>query len=89
VGILDVRATFESHDGALIEIAFTGVGDLGEDGYQKFLRQELSPSLQLRVAARFRTAHPDYEWLNRVQCIGVGEISMAPLKVRFDIYAIR
>ena len=89
VGILDVRATFESHDGALIEIAFTGVGDLGQDGYQKFLRQELPLSLQLRVAARFRTAHPDYEWLNRVQCIGVGEINMAPLKVRFDIYAMR
>ena len=89
VGILDVRATFESHDGALIETAFTGVGDLGEDGYQKFLRQELPLSLQLRVAPRFRTAHPDYEWLNRVQCIGVGEIKMEPLEVRFDIYAMR
>ena len=89
VGILDVRATFESHDGALIETAFTGVGDLGEDGYQKFLRQELPLSLQLRVAPRFRTAHPDYEWLNRVQCIGVGEINMEPLEVRFDIYAMR
>jgi hypothetical protein len=88
VGILDVRATFESHDGALIEIAFTGIGDLGEDGYQKFLRQELTRSLQLRVAPRFRTAHPDYEWLNRVQCIGVGEINMEPLEVRFDIYAM-
>ena len=89
VSILDVRATFESHDGALIETAFTGVGDLGENGYQKFLRQELPLSLQLRVAPRFRTAHPDYEWLNRVQCIGVGEINMEPLEVRFDIYAMR
>ena len=61
VGILDVRATFESHDGASIEIAFSGVGDSGQDGYQKFLRQELPLSLQLRIAPRFRTAHPDYE----------------------------
>ncbi len=37
VGILDVRATIESDDGALIYLAYTGVGDLGEDGYQNFL----------------------------------------------------
>ena len=43
VGILDVRATLESDDGALIYIAYTGVGDLGEDGYQKFLRGEFLP----------------------------------------------
>jgi hypothetical protein len=89
VGILDVRATLESHDGALIEIAYTGVGDFGEDGYQKFLRQELPPSVQLRVAPRFRTAHPNYQWLNRVQCIGVGEVDMGSLEVRYDIYALR
>ena len=32
VGILDVRGTLESDDGALIYMAYTGVGDLGEDG---------------------------------------------------------
>ena len=44
VGILDVRATLESDDGALIYIAYTGVGDLGEDGYQKFTRRCTGPA---------------------------------------------
>ena len=37
VGILDVRTTLESHDGALIDVSYNGVGDLGSNGYQNFL----------------------------------------------------
>ena len=33
VAILDVRTTLESHDGALIAITYSGVTDLGNDGY--------------------------------------------------------
>ena len=89
MGILDVRATFESHDGALIDAAYTGVADLGEDGYQKFLRQDLPRIVQLRIAPRFRTVHPSYQRLNRVQCIGIGEVDMERLEVRYDVYAVR
>ena len=88
VGILDVRATLESHDGALIETAYTGVADMGVDGFQKFLNQELPTVLQLRVAPQFRTAHAAYEWLNRVQCVGIGQVDMGPLEVSYDIYAL-
>ena len=35
VSILDVRATIETQDEALIYSSYTGVGDLGEDGYDK------------------------------------------------------
>jgi hypothetical protein len=44
IGMLDVRATIESHDGALIYITYTGVIDLGEDGYQQFLQGAPVPS---------------------------------------------
>ena len=45
VAVLDVRTTLESHDGAVIAIAYSGVSDLGEDGYQRFLegRAEAGP----------------------------------------------
>jgi Protein of unknown function (DUF3237) len=42
IGFLDVRATIETHDHALIFVAYTGVGDLGEDGYHKFLQGALA-----------------------------------------------
>ncbi len=84
-----MRATYESHDGALIDAAYTGVADLGEEGYQKFLRQELPRTVQARIVPRFRTAHPAYQWLNRVQCIGIEEVDMERLEVRCDVYALR
>jgi Protein of unknown function (DUF3237) len=38
--LVDVRGALESHDGALIDITYTGVMDLGPDGYGKFLNGE-------------------------------------------------
>ena len=44
VGILDVRATIETQEEeALIYSSYTGVGDLGEDGYDKFSCRENRP----------------------------------------------
>lgn len=88
VCVLDVRATVETHDGALIYVAYSGVADFGEDGYQRFLRGELPAVLAIRVAPRFSTAHPDYLWVNRLQCIGIGEFHSATNSVDYDIYAL-
>lgn len=89
VGILDIRATIATDDGALIYTACTGVTDAGEDGYERFLRQDLPPVLQTWIAPRYSTAHPDYRWLNRLQCVGFGEVNVQRLEVRFDIYALK
>lgn len=89
VALLDVRTTLESQDGALIAIAYTGVGDLGEDGYQRFLEGKLPARLALRVVPRCQTAHPDYLWLNRVQCLGIGEVDLERSYVSYDVYAVR
>lgn len=90
VSLLDVRITIETDDGALIGASYTGVADLGEDGYQKFLAGDPPPSvLPLRVVPRFQTSHPAYAWLNRVQCLGIGEAYLARNEVRYDVYAVR
>jgi hypothetical protein len=89
VGILDARATFETEDGALIYTTYSGVLDLGEDGYHKFLRQEMPAYIQLRIAPRYYTAHHEYKWLNRVQCLGIGQADMERSEVHYDIYAVR
>jgi hypothetical protein len=89
VGIVDVRATIETHDHALIYLSYTGVGDLGEDGQQKFLQGIFPPKAQVRIALRFQSAHPAYKWLNRLQCVGIGEADLQHLEVSYDIYALR
>jgi len=87
VGILDVRATMQTHDGALIYTQIMGVLDLGSDGYDKFLQGDLPAKVFIRAVPRFQTAHPDYLWLNRLQCLNVGEIDTAAGIVKYDVYS--
>ncbi|MEM6253564.1 MAG: DUF3237 domain-containing protein [Cyanobacteria bacterium P01_D01_bin.156] len=89
VGITDVRGTIETEDGALIYITYTGVLELGEDGYQKVLEGKLPTNAKIRSAPRFQTAHPDYLWLNRIQAISVAEIDLTTFIADFDVYAVR
>jgi hypothetical protein len=89
VASLDVRSTFETHDGALILVTYQGVVDFGEDGHDMFLRGELPPAVRLRTAPRFVTSHPAYAWLNRLFCLGIGEYRAASNEATYDVYAVR
>ena len=89
IGMLDVRTTFETADGALIDVAYRGIGDLGNDGYEKFLRGELPKKLSLRTGPSMRTAHPDYQWVHRLHCMAVGEVDLERFEVSYDVYAVR
>jgi hypothetical protein len=87
IGIVDVRATMEMHDGALVYVAYTGVLDPGPNGYDSFLNGTLPPKFPIRTAPRFQTAHPGYTWMNRVQAYAVGEVDLANALVSYDVYA--
>ncbi|MES1945529.1 hypothetical protein PC39_15479 [Salinisphaera sp. PC39] len=89
VGVLDVRATIETPDEALIYVAYNGVAELGEDGYEKFLAGETPERFPLRTAPRLYSAHPDYQWVNRLQFISVGEADLSRFEVHYDVYALR
>jgi hypothetical protein len=89
IGVLDVRATMELEDGGLIYTTYGGVADFGPDGYQKFLEGNPPALVRLRITPRYYTGHSDYLWLNRLQCIGVGEVDMKQLRVTYDIYAVQ
>jgi hypothetical protein len=89
VGILDVRATVETDDGALIYTNYQGVGDAGEDGYQRFLEGTPPSRIPLRVVARPLTSHPDHPWLNRLQCVKIGEADLENWVVSYDVYALK
>lgn len=89
VAVVDVRATLETHDGALALVQYQGVIDLGPDGHDEFLRGEAPEVMRIRIAPRFCTGHPAYQWLNRLQCPGVGEYHPASRAARYDVYAVR
>jgi hypothetical protein len=37
------------------------------------------------VVPRFQTANPDYQWLNRLQCVGIGEVNLESLGISYDV----
>ena len=89
IAVLDVRTTFETDDGALILVTYGGLADLGPDGYDRFLRGDLPPTVPLRISPKFSTSHPAYAWLNRIHSLGVGEYRAASNAASYDVYAVK
>jgi hypothetical protein len=89
VGTVNVQATLETRTGARIYARYGGLFDLGPDGYARALRDDFDPLPPVVVTPVYTTADPQFEWLNRAQCIGVGRIDMSVLRFEFDVYVIR
>jgi hypothetical protein len=89
IAVMDVRATLETYDGALLYVSYPGYFELGENGYQDFLAQRWPRKAPTRTTPQFDAAHPNYRWLNRVQCLGIGEVRMDELVYTYDLYAVR
>jgi hypothetical protein len=60
----------------------------GDRWGSKFLAGEMPATFRVRTAPRFQTGHPGYAWLNRLQCLGVGEADLNSAKVTYDVYAV-
>jgi hypothetical protein len=87
--ILNVRATIETHDGALLYLTYTGVGEAGGDGYQRFLEGNPPSTFPIRAVPRVITSHPDYVWINRLQCVNIGIGDLENGFAAYDVYALR
>jgi hypothetical protein len=64
VGSLDVRMTLATHDGANVLVQYRGRMDLTNG----------PGSSPIYVAPLFETGDARYEWLNRIQALGKGEL---------------
>jgi len=89
IGVLDVKATAETNDGALLYITYSGIIDLGSTGYQDFLAGKPPASgTAIRISPKVSTSHPNYLWLNRLHCVGVGGAFLERSEVAYDVYAV-
>ena len=43
----------------------------------------------MRVPARFLKVHPESVWLNRLQCLAIGEFDSENTRAGWDVYAVR
>lgn len=76
IGLMDVRFTIETDDGALIYVSYGG-------------RVDLSTGLEgaiVYTAPRFETGDERYAWLNKIQAVAKGVISEGVL--RYELYEL-
>jgi hypothetical protein len=88
VALPNVRTTWETPEGALLFGEYSGVFDLGENGYDNALRDQFPNLPAVQLAPRFVTSDPRYLWLNRLQCVGIGQVDMDRLLVQYDLHAV-
>src|SRR3546814_2148794 len=77
VGTFDARAVWQTDDGELIYLSYTGRSVIPDDVRATFAdpgRPDADPSrYYLRIAPVFETASAEYGWLNGLLAVGVGE----------------
>ena len=81
VGAIDVRMTVRTHDDALIHITYGGRFDMTEP----------AKGMIAWVAPLFETGDERYAWLNKIQAVGKGVLSVTDGKMRlnYDYYEVR
>lgn len=78
VGTLDVRCTVETHDGALVYVAYSGRIDTTATG-----------QVYVYGTPQFNTGDPRYAWLNAIQCVYKGVGSEDARHLAYDCYELR
>ena len=77
VGTLDVRCTIETHDGALVYVAYSG--RFNTKAEQVFVYG----------TPQFNTGDERYAWLNAIQCVYKGVGSADTTHLDYDCYELR
>lgn len=98
IGVIDVRLTIRTDDGAFIHSSYEGVFPAGPRGYRRLLSEkpklgtEEEPFVgDLVITPRYETTDRNYKWLTDHQCVGFGRVNVIKSLVRqatFDIYAM-
>jgi hypothetical protein len=86
IGMVDIRITYETADGALIFEHAGGVFDLGPEGFAQVASGRFTGSPPFYATPAWSTAHPNWTWLNRCQGFGIGRVVLEDLQVQCDIY---
>jgi hypothetical protein len=87
VGLMSVRAPLKLASGALAELDASGRCDFGDDGYRRAVTGDL-PGAPFGWSARLVTSDPRHLWLNRAQCLGVGEVRPKEMRADWDLFIV-
>jgi hypothetical protein len=88
IGRLDVRATFETEDGAYVYLQYFGVLVINAAVVGALTQGQESQygDTYFMTQPRFETSHPDYTWLNSVVAVAEGRV--LPNAVEYRVFQV-
>jgi Protein of unknown function (DUF3237) len=89
VGIAQISALIRPVGGGVVLTEYSGVVDFGPNGYRLLAAGGGPKRAPLRFAPRYLTSEPRLSWLNRLQCLSVGEVDLERYLVEYDLYRFR
>ncbi|MCZ7525718.1 MAG: DUF3237 domain-containing protein [Acidimicrobiia bacterium] len=78
IGTLDVRATMQTDDGALVYLAYRGRANVGK-----------GPGEPVYGTPLFNTGDDRYTWLNEIQAVYKGTFDPEASRLVYDCYELR
>lgn len=92
-GVLEpeVKLIVRTDDGALIEMRYAGLVDMGPQGFQHMARGERPGRIfHPRTVVRMLSTAPAYGWVNRSQFVGIGylDYEAGTGSIDYDIYEL-
>lgn len=88
MGLIDIRATVETDDGARLWAQEVGLVDFGESGYERLVSGSFEGAPRLQTYMRLLTDSAAYAWIHRVSFLAVGTADMKELRLRYDLFAV-
>lgn len=87
-GHLDVRATFETHDGAFIYVEYLGKLELTAKVQAALAGDDSTEygEAYFVTAPRMQTGDPRYLWVNNLMCVAQGKLS--PGRVDYQVFQV-
>jgi Protein of unknown function (DUF3237) len=87
IGIAEVEATLLTPQGDAVLTFYSGLIDIGPDGYAALLSGRPPQDAPARFAPRYLTSSRRLGWMNRLQAFAIGEASLQRRLVEYDVYA--
>ena len=91
VGILDIRATLETDDGAFVDMDYDGIATFTDEQINGLLKGTFPEEVHCLTTSRFETGHSSYLWLNKIKACASGKAFFKgnDISIEYSVYALR
>ncbi|MGI9388535.1 MAG: DUF3237 domain-containing protein [Boseongicola sp.] len=89
IGMIEVHALMRPESGGMLLNTYTGIADFGPDSFKSLAAGDWPDLVPVRMVPRYLTSDPKWAWMNRIQCVAIGEVNIPENMIQYDEYVVR